>query len=126
MGQNIKHQSLFVRREMFSELGLFETKYKVSADYEWECRLVCASKKGLFMDRIIAYYDQTGFSSKGSWEQYREKYGIINKHFGFPFAQIFYIQSIFKSTIVFILKKINLTGFISRVINKLKGTTLRN
>lgn len=33
------HPTLFIRRELFSEVGLYDTKYKIAADYEFILRL---------------------------------------------------------------------------------------
>jgi len=126
LGQNIKQQSLFACRTAFTQVGLFVPKYKVSADYEWECRLVKANKKGLFVRRIIAVYAQTGFSSKGSWSQYIEKYNIIRMHFGLLYGVTFYLRSIFKYLIVLILKKMKLASFVSKIANKIRRTSLKN
>src|SRR5574341_606882 len=34
----ICHQSIFVKKEVFSKSGLFNPNYKISADYDWLCR----------------------------------------------------------------------------------------
>ena len=124
-GQNIKHQSIFVRRKLFNNFGQFNTEYKVSADYEWQCRLIAAGCHGLFVNRLIAYYNQEGYSSKGTWFQYKEKIGIINKHFGFFFSTYFLIESIFKFSITKILRKLRIAPFISKIINKLRNTSIK-
>lgn len=34
----ICHQAIFSKKEVFSRSGLFDTNYKISADYDWICR----------------------------------------------------------------------------------------
>ncbi len=124
LGQNIRHQSIFVRRKLFSQLGGFSLDYKVNADYEWECRLVKNQKKGKFLNILIANYNQTGFSSKGTWSQYKEKRSIIRKHFGFLAGLIFSIKGFFKFTSVYFLRKTGLAKYVSRFLNKIRGTNV--
>lgn len=120
-GRNIPHQALFVRRYLFEKLGLFDLTYKVNADYEWECRLVKKDYKDLFIERIISYYNQTGFSSRISWNPYKERFKIIYHHFGvFPLFY-FFCYSLCKYSLVLLLSKFNLLKFTSKVINKIKS-----
>lgn len=120
-GQNIPHQSLFVRNYLFDKLGLFDLRYKVNADYEWECRLVKKGYKGLFIERIISYYNQTGFSSRISWAPYKERFKIIFHYFGIFPLLYFFCYSLCKFSLVLLLSKLNLLKFVSKVINKIKS-----
>lgn len=125
LGRNIPHQSLFVRRYLFEKLGLFDLRYKINADYEWECRLVKKGYRGLFLKRIISYYNQTGFSSRISWNPYKERFAIIFNYFGVFYFLSFFLYSIFKFPVILLLSRMKLTRFISRCINKLRGSTLK-
>lgn len=125
-GQNIPHQALFVRRYLFEKLGLFDLRYKINADYEWECRLVKKGYRGLFLKRIISYYNQTGFSSRISWNPYKERFAIIFNYFGVFYFLSFFLYSIFKFPVILLLSRMKLTRFVSRCINKLRGSTLEN
>ena len=121
-GAYIPQLSLFSKRILFSKIGNFDMTYKVNADYEWECRLVKHRCKGLFINRIIGFYDQTGFSSKISWTPYKERFSIIYKHFGFFYLAYFYLYSIIKFSIVWILNKLGLTIFVSKMANFIRGS----
>lgn len=60
------HQAVFVRRSLFSHLGLFDEKYKYSADYEW---IIRAFKRNggqdfYFLERDIAFYSCLGRSNQ--------------------------------------------------------------
>ena len=120
---NFPFPALFIRRDLFKKLGLLDFNYKVNADYEWECRLVKSRCKGEFFNRIITIYDQTGFSSVGGWSQYVEKLRIINKYFGVFYAGLFLINSLFKFSVVSILKRLKISDRISRYVNRVKGTS---
>lgn len=60
------HQAVFVRRSLFSQLGLFDYRYKYSADYEWIIRAfkLNSGKDFFFLDRNIAYYSCLGRSNQ--------------------------------------------------------------
>lgn len=126
MGQNIPHQSLFVRRGVFDEIGLFNSNIKVNADYDFDCRLVKANKKGLFVKHLITYYSQQGYSSKGGWNLYKEKISVIKNHFGFFYASLYYVKGILMYLVVTFLKKLGIAGLISIIINKLRGSAIKD
>jgi glycosyltransferase involved in cell wall biosynthesis len=60
------HQAVFVRRSLFSQLGLFDKRYKYSADYEWIIRAFKfnSGKDFFFLNRNIAYYSCQGRSNQ--------------------------------------------------------------
>lgn len=60
------HQAVFVRRSLFSQLGLFDYRYKYSADYEWIIRAfkLNSGQDFFFLDRNIAYYSCLGRSNQ--------------------------------------------------------------
>jgi glycosyltransferase involved in cell wall biosynthesis len=61
---NICHQSIFYNRHVFEKTGLFNLKYPVLSDYDLNIRWFFNRKiKKLYVDEIIAYYDNSGFSS---------------------------------------------------------------
>lgn len=59
------HQGVFVRHDLFDQLGGFNTSYKVAADYHMVTRL-SQLQKPLIMDFSIANFTQGGASTK-SW-----------------------------------------------------------
>lgn len=122
MGQNIPHQSLFVKRTQFEEIGLFNTNLKVNADYDFECRLVKEDKKGHHIKYLVAYYSQNGYSSRGGWNLYQEKISVIKNHFGYYYASLYFIKGAFTHLVVSILKKFGIAGLVSNLINMIRGT----
>lgn len=123
-GENIRHQSLFVKREVFDIIGGFNTSYFVNADYDFQCRLVTNKLRGLYMNILISVYDQNGFSSKETWKQYLEKYEIIDRNFGFFKGKIFLIRGISQFLIVETLQVLGLLPLCSRLINTFRGTKI--
>ncbi len=62
-GNQYCHQGLFIKRELFDVIGLYDTKYKIYADHEWNIR---AHKQGYdpyFLNFEVANYTIGGISS---------------------------------------------------------------
>jgi len=61
---NLCHQSIFYPRSVIKKVGYFNTKYKITSDWDYNVR--CWAKyKFTFTDRIIAYFTTGGASSQG-------------------------------------------------------------
>ena len=90
LGRNLCHQSLFAKRDIFNKTGLFNTKYKIFADYDWVLSLYKHSIKMKFIDRLIVTYNFCGYSYQNSNSGDKERTVIVFKHFSLPIA-IFYI-----------------------------------
>ena len=74
--QNICHQSIFYRRELFAGIGPYNLRYPVWAD--WDFNIRCFSNPALvarYMDIVIAHYnDITGLSAKtGTDKEFRKR-----------------------------------------------------
>lgn len=62
---NICHQSVFYPRSVIRLVGYFETRYKITADWDYNIR--CWAKyKFTYTDKIIAFFTTGGKSSEGS------------------------------------------------------------
>lgn len=61
--KGICHQSIFAKKELFSEIGSFCLNYKLTADSNWIVKCFLAKKKFKFIDFIIASYDMGGISN---------------------------------------------------------------
>jgi len=79
---NICHQSIFYPRSVIKQVGYFETKYKVTSDWDYNIR--CWAKyKFSYIDKIIAFFMTGGKSSEG---------GDYALHLDFPDNVIKYFQ----------------------------------
>lgn len=62
--QNICHQAIFFSKNLFSEVGNFNLKYKAQADWDHNLKWFLDSKiERMYVDILIAYYADGGFSS---------------------------------------------------------------
>lgn len=77
----ICHQALFVRKELFAQVGHFDLKYRFNADAHFIIRCFHLSQlKKQFIPRIIAYYATDGASSLNVDASFvRDKYSFFEK-----------------------------------------------
>ena len=66
------HPTLFLRREIYEKYGLYNTKYKISADYEFMMRFLKDEENRLaYVSKVLVgmYYGGTSTSSLNSYVQ---------------------------------------------------------
>lgn len=63
---NICHQALFVSKKTFLELGPFNTRYTLWADWDFNLKVFLHRKQVCFASQDIAYYNDAGKSSATS------------------------------------------------------------
>lgn len=60
------HPGIFIRREIYDEVGLFETDYAIAADYEFLCRVIKhPNLKTLYLRSILVRMQLGGISTRG-------------------------------------------------------------
>tara|TARA_B110000902_G_scaffold202084_1_gene229498 strand:- start:642 stop:1391 length:750 start_codon:yes stop_codon:yes gene_type:complete len=65
-GKMPAHPAIFIKRELYSEIGLFNTDYKISADYEFLCRAVTARPLNtLYLPQVLVKMQLGGKSTEG-------------------------------------------------------------
>jgi len=76
----IPHGALFVKKELFEELGYYRTDFKINSDYDFILKLIENNKLGLQLDLAISRYRDGGESSGyfTFWERriLLKKYGV--------------------------------------------------
>ncbi len=81
-------QCLFLRKWVFDKVGLFNTKYKIVADYHWFARCFDQGIKMKFMDRKFAFFNCQGTS-------YQKRYEILGEKIGFVYQNTPLIEFIY-------------------------------
>ena len=59
----LNHPSCFIKKSVYQELGLYNTDYRIVADYDLILRLFIAGKKFHYIKRSLACYSLNGMSS---------------------------------------------------------------
>jgi glycosyltransferase involved in cell wall biosynthesis len=77
----IQHQATFVKRKLFDELGLFDTSYKIAADYDFAVRVMISDFRHKFVNEIVSVMRMGGTSSQAYKTTFSEKSKIIKIHF---------------------------------------------
>lgn len=115
--ENLSHQSLFIHRDLFKKYGLFDVKYDIFADYEWNLRVMSRGVKPEYVDEIISVFRIGGMSTPDSPEKthlaYREKYEIESRYYGGSedYARYKKASLIFSKLPVFIRNRFIYRGF---------------
>lgn len=81
------HQATFIKRFLFYENGLYDTSYKILADWNWFAKLVVKyNPTVVFIPRKISIYEGGGMSDNNNWIVERDR---IRKEV-FYFSHTFY------------------------------------
>ena len=69
------HPAMFIRREIYEKIGLFDTNYIIAGDYEFLCRLVNKYNfNAVYIPNILVKMQVGGLSTQGIKSFY-----ILNK-----------------------------------------------
>lgn len=81
-GLVVCHQSVIVRRSIAPQ---YDLGYKLTADYDWMCRVLDASRKNVYIDDYLSKFQTAGLSSQRRKQSLKERFVIMKRHFGlFP------------------------------------------
>ncbi len=80
----LAHPACFVTRKLYDRIGLYDTSYKISADYDfvWRCRLANASL--LFSQECLVTMETGGLANSNRAAARDETLRIARKHSKFP------------------------------------------
>ncbi len=60
----INHQASFIKRALFNEFGMYDTKYKICSDFDFFLKVFLRKPEAFFyFDRVVCNYDNDGASS---------------------------------------------------------------
>lgn len=65
------HTAMFVRRDLFERYGMFDTRYKIVADYDWLLRVYDGHETIAVIDEVFSNFCSGGISSQ---------YDMLNQH----------------------------------------------
>ena len=78
-GLVVCHQSVIVRRSLAPQYNL---NYKLTADYDWMCRMLDVSRKNVYIDCYLSRFQTAGLSSQRRTQSLKERFVIMKRHFG--------------------------------------------
>lgn len=81
--RSISHPTWFVKKEVYTRIGLFNSEYKIAMDYDLMCRI--ASEPYTYLDKLIVVFDDTGVSSTNYLRSLEENRKVYESYFGFSF-----------------------------------------
>lgn len=62
--EDLNHQGVFARRDLFDQLGCFQTSFRTSADYDWLLRVLRSNIRHRHVSREIARFTTGGAHTK--------------------------------------------------------------
>lgn len=77
-GMLYNHPTVFIKKEIYEKYGVFNTQYKIAADYELLLRLEEAQVKFVYLPQILTYFRSGGVSgSQRKWKCFIETRNIL-------------------------------------------------
>lgn len=104
------HSSLYVKKEVYNEIGFYNLKYSLNADYDFILRMLQKKYKGKRLNKPVTKYRDGGKS--GSYKTFLER-GKLLKEYDVKFSKRLLIvsKSLFKHLLFLILPR-KLTRFL--------------
>ncbi|MGG9964530.1 glycosyltransferase [Ferruginibacter sp. SUN106] len=78
--RSICHQTMFVKKQLHDQYGLYSTSEKIAADYDFLCRI--ADEKFIFLESPLINFAPSGISSSGYFLSLAETKKVYERHFG--------------------------------------------
>lgn len=99
----IMHPGVFVKKNVYSQIGLFDNSYKIAADYDFFIRCYLTSVKYIIFESVVANFSMDGISSINCYTTSQETHLIKYRH-GIISRLTYY----FKYTNVWLKNKLNI------------------
>lgn len=81
-GMTVCHQTMFVSRDIYSEMFLYDLKYKLAADYDFFLKAIRHKIMFITTDQFLVNFRNIGATYTSVLPIYRETLSISRKHFG--------------------------------------------
>jgi len=76
----ICHQTIFVKKALYNQLGGFSEKYQIASDYEFVLRVFNTNIKTKYIDKVISTMRLGGISDRNYLMTFKEKSEIIKNN----------------------------------------------
>lgn len=78
--ESLCHQAVFAKRTAFERYGLFDTHYRINADYDWLLKVFRSRGRFSYFGFPVAFYDDSGLSARQFNAMKAERELVRNKH----------------------------------------------
>jgi hypothetical protein len=79
---SISHQAMFIGREVYEKVGLYDLEYRLASDYDFFLRMIRADVKFIKLEIHGVNVRIGGLSTIRLSESIRETSRIVKRHFG--------------------------------------------
>ena len=81
--ENLCHQAVFAKHALFKDIGGFDLKYKINADYDWLLKVFLSKKYSIkYFDSIVAIFNYGGEHVKNATITRKERFTVRAKYYG--------------------------------------------
>jgi glycosyltransferase involved in cell wall biosynthesis len=88
----VPHPTVFVRKKVYEQIGVFDSAYTLAMDYEFVRRMVHAGIKGICIPHLQAVMRQGGVSDRNIIEAFRQVMRISIRYGFNPFLAVGYFS----------------------------------
>ena len=82
-GWHMPHPTLYLKKEVYNEMGRYDTSFKIAADYDFMLRLINHDYSLKYIDDCFVYMRSGGKSTnglKGYYKNFKESYRVLKKN----------------------------------------------
>lgn len=90
---SVNHPTCFVKKIIYDNYGLFDTKYRIASDYEIMARFFSKGCKFKKSNQVLAIMESGGLSTN-NWITVHEKYNIHKLYFSKTTAEVYRVRNI--------------------------------
>lgn len=101
----LNHPATFVPISVYKQIGLYSTKYKIDADYDFVLRADSSNISIYFIDDVLAFMRVGGVSQRFSLLAYKEEYMIRKQYLGSAYSLILLIKGLFFAAVKIFIPK---------------------
>lgn len=80
IGMVVSHPTVFLKKSIYQQYGLFDEQYRSAADYELMLRLYTKGVSIRFVPEILTFFRRGGFSEKATLLNAQETLGVSEKY----------------------------------------------
>ena len=96
-GMLLNHPTVFAKRALYDQYGLFDTSYNIVADWEMMIRWKTSAVKFIGIEKNLANFRMGGVSSEHLIASFKEKHTVRKAYDLYTYIDMYYVYDRFKS-----------------------------